>query len=168
MATDPTIIAAPAAGMDLTIAKTHSPNTVVAGQTFTYFSYRVERWELAVERHSDCDRDAAGGSDDYCALWRRLDLRVSHAHLYSQRRAPPAASYPDITVTVSCRCQCGAWHGDEYSRSSRAAATRTTRNNTATDPTIITSPTGGTDLTITKTQTGGVVMPGQQITFTSG
>ena len=41
-----------------------------------------------------------------------------------------------------------------------------TGNNTATDPTVITSPAAGPDLTLTKAQTGGVVMAGQLITFT--
>ena len=36
-ATDPTLIAVPAPGMDLTITKRHSPQTVVPGQTFSYF-----------------------------------------------------------------------------------------------------------------------------------
>ena len=41
-----------------------------------------------------------------------------------------------------------------------------TGNNTATDPTVITSPVVGPDLTLTKAQSEGVVVAGQPITFT--
>ena len=39
-------------------------------------------------------------------------------------------------------------------------------NNTATDPTVITSPVGGPDLSLLKTPSAGSVAPGQTITFT--
>ena len=115
-ATDPTIIAAPAPGMDLTITKRHSPNTVVPGQTFTYYfyRYRVERGELAVERRGDRDRDAAGGPDGYGALWRRLDLHSRDTDLHSKRRARPGVELPGDHGDDECRRQCGAWHGDEH------------------------------------------------------
>ena len=72
-ATDPTIIAVPAPGMDLTITKRHSPQTVVPGRRFVLHR-GVERGELSVERRGHSERNAGDGFDSDGARWRRLDL----------------------------------------------------------------------------------------------
>ena len=164
-ATDPTIIAAPAAGMDLTIAKTHSPNTVVAGQTFTYFvsvlnvgsSPSSGTVTVTETPPAGLTITALSGAGWTCAVPTRTCTRNDPL--------PPAASYPDITVTVSVGANVAPGTVTNVAVVS-GGGDPNDANNTASDPTSITSPTGGTDLTLTKTQTGGVVMPGQQITFT--
>ena len=113
-ATDPTIIAVPAPGMDLTITKTHSPMICRTRTNVHVLRDRVERRDLGVERRGDRDRDAAGGGDDYGALWRRLDLHSFDTDLHSKRRARPGGELPRHFGDGECRCQCGAWHGDEH------------------------------------------------------
>jgi uncharacterized repeat protein (TIGR01451 family) len=164
-ASDPTIIAAPAPGMDLTIAKTHSPNTVVPGQTFTYF---VTVLNVGISPSSGTvtvtETPPAGltitalsGAGWTCTVPTRTCTRSD--------ALPPAASYPDITVTMSVGANVAPGTVTNIAVVS-GGGDPNGANNTASDPTIVTSPVSGSDLTITKTQTGGVVMPGQPITFT--
>ena len=165
-ATDPTIIAAPAPGMDLTITKSHSQNTVVPGQAFTYFSYRVERGRLAVERPGDCDRDAAGGGDGYGALRHRMDLHSRNTDLHSKRHARRGDELSGDFGDGECRRQCGAWHGDEHRSRIRAAATRTPattrRRIQQSSPLRQQDPTSR----LRRRSPGAIVIRGQLITFT--
>ena len=77
----------------------------------------------------------------------------------------PATSYPDITVTTSVGA--GVPPGTVTNTAVvSGGGDPNTGNNTATDPTVITSPVGGPDLTLLKTPGAGSVAPGQTITFT--
>src|SRR4029450_7989611 len=76
----------------------------------------------------------------------------------------PTASYPEITVTASVGANVAPGTVTNTAVVS-GGGDPNTANNTATDPTTITSPVAGPDLTLTKTQTDGVVMAGQPITF---
>jgi uncharacterized repeat protein (TIGR01451 family) len=164
-ATDPTIIAAPAAGMDLTIAKTHSPNTVVVGQTFAYFvtvlnvgsSPSSGTVTVTETPPAGLTITALSGAGWTCAVPTRTCTRND--------ALPPAASYPDITVTTNVGANVAPGTVTNTAVVS-GGGDPNGGNNTATDPTSVTSPVSGSDLTIAKTQTGGVVMPGQPITFT--
>jgi len=76
----------------------------------------------------------------------------------------PATSYPDITVTTSVGA--GVAPGTvTNSAVVSGGGDPNAGNNTATDPTVITSPVGGPDLTLLKTPSAGAVAPGQTITF---
>ena len=164
-ATDPTIIAAPAPGMDLTITKRHSPKTVVPGQTFTYFitvlnvgsSPSSGAVTVTETPPAGLTVTALSGAGWTCTVATRTCTRSD--------ALAPAASYPDITVTTSVGA--GVAPGTVTNTAVvSGGGDPNSGNNTATDPTVITSPVSGADLTLTKAQTGGVVMPGQPITFT--
>ena len=113
-ATDPTIIAAPAPGMDLTITKTHSPNTVVPGQTFTYFvtvlnvgsSPSSGPVTVTETPPAGVTVTALSGTGWTCTVATRTCTRSD--------ALAPATSYPDDFGDGECRRQCGAWHGDEH------------------------------------------------------
>jgi len=162
---DPTIIAAPAPGMDLTIAKTHSPSTVVPGQTFTYFvtvlnvgsSPSSGTVTVTETPPGGLTITALSGAGWTCAVPTRTCTRSD--------ALAPAASYPDITVTTSVGANVAPGTVTNTAVVS-GGGDPNGGNNTATDPTTVTSPVSGSDLTIAKTQTGGVVTPGQPITFT--
>ena len=113
-ATDPTIIAAPAPGMDLTITEEAQPVDRRTRTDLHVLHYRVERGDLAVERRGDRDRDAGGGTDGDGAFRRRLDLHSRHTDLHSKRRARPGGELPGYHGDDECRCRGGAWHGDEH------------------------------------------------------
>ena len=95
-----------------------------------------KRRELAVERHGDRDRDAAGGPDDYGALRHRLDLHRRHTDLHSKRRARPDGELPRHHGDDECRRQCGAWHADEQ-RSRLRRRRFELANNTASSPVTV-------------------------------
>jgi uncharacterized repeat protein (TIGR01451 family) len=77
----------------------------------------------------------------------------------------PAASYPDITVTTSVGA--GVAPGTVTNTAAvSGGGDPNSGNNTATDPTVITSPVGGPDLTLLKTPSAGSAVPGQTVTFT--
>ena len=83
-ATDPTVITSPASGPDLTLTKAQSGGVVTVGQPIT-FTLRVTNVGTGPTSGTiDRDGDAAAGPDDYCALWRRLDLRRRNADVPSQ------------------------------------------------------------------------------------
>jgi uncharacterized repeat protein (TIGR01451 family) len=164
-ATDPTIIAAPAAGMDLTITKTHSPNTVVPGQTFTYFvtvlnvgsSPSSGPVTVTETPPAGLTVTALSGAGWTCTVATRTCTR--------SEPLPPASSYPEISVTTSVGA--GVSPGTVTNTAVvSGGGDPNNANNTATDPTTITSPVSGGDLTLTKTNTGDVAMVGQLITFT--
>ena len=74
----------------------------------------------------------------------------------------PAASYPEITVTTSVGA--GVAPGTVTNTAVvSGGGDPNTGNNTATDPTIITAPVSGSDLTMTKTHSrSGVVCRGNR------
>ena len=164
-AEDPTIIAAPAPGMDLTITKEHSPFTVVPGQTFTYFvtvfnvgsSPSSGTVTVTETPPAGLTITALSGAGWTCTVPTRTCTRSDPL--------APAASYPAITVTTSVGANVAPGTVTNTAVVS-GGGDPNNGNNTATDETIITSPVSGSDLTLTKTQTGGVVMAGQPITFT--
>ena len=71
----------------------------------------------------------------------------------------PAASYPEITVTTSVGA--GVAPGTVTNTAVvSGGGDSNPGNNTATDPTIITAPVAGSDLTIAKTHTPSIASPG--------
>ncbi len=153
-ATDPTIIAAPAPGMDLTITKRHSPNTVVPGQTFTYFvtvlnvggSPSSGTVTVTETPPAGVTVTALSGAGWTCTVATRTCTRSD--------ALAPAASYPEISVTASVGASVAPGTVTNTAVVS-GGGDPNTGNNTATDPTVITSPASGPDLTLTKAQTGG-------------
>ena len=164
-AEDPTIIATPAPGMDLTITKRHSPNTVVPGQTFSYFitvsnvggSPSSSQVTVTETPPPGLTVTALSGSGWTCTIATRTCTRSDSL--------APASSYPDITVTTSVGTSVTPGTVTNTAAVSGGGDT-SPGNNTATDPTVVTSPASGPDLTVAKAQGGGVVTPGQLITFT--
>ena len=164
-AIDQTIIAAPAPGMDLTITKRQSLNTVVPGQTFTYFvtvlnvgSTPSNGTVTVTEKPpTGLTITALSGSGWACTV-ATLTCTRSDA-------LAPAASYPEISVTTSVGASVAPGTVTNTAVVS-GGGDPNTGNNTATEQTVITSPASGADVTLTKTQTGGVVTAGQVITFT--
>ena len=77
----------------------------------------------------------------------------------------PASSYPEITVAASVGASVAPGTVTNTAVVS-GGGDPNNGNNTATDPTVITSPAAGPDLTLAKAQSGGVVSRGQPITFT--
>jgi uncharacterized repeat protein (TIGR01451 family) len=164
-ATDPTIIAAPAPGMDLTITKRHSPQTVVPGQTFSYFiavsnvgtSASSGAVTVTETPPAGLTVTALAGAGWTCTVATRTCTRSD--------ALAPASSYPDITVTMSVGA--GVAPGTVTNTAVvSGGGDPNNGNNTATDPTVITSPVAGPDLALTKTHTGAIVMAGQSINLT--
>ena len=158
-ATDPTIIAAPAPGMDLTITKRHSPQTVVPGQTFSYFiavsnvgsSPSSGAVTVTETPPAGLTVTALSGAGWTCTVATRTCTRSD--------ALAPATSYPDITVTTSVGA--GVAPGTVTNTAVvSGGGDPNTGNNTATDPTVITSPVGGPDLTLLKTPSAGAVVAG--------
>ena len=87
-ATDPTIIAAPAAGMDLTIRKSHSPNTVVPGQTFTYVVTVSNIGTSPSSGTVTVTETPPSGPDHHGARRRRLDLHTRTRPALEATRSP--------------------------------------------------------------------------------
>jgi uncharacterized repeat protein (TIGR01451 family) len=164
-ATDPTVIATPAPGMDLTIRKRHSPQTVVAGEVFTYFITVLNVGSgpssgavtVTETPPAGLTVTALSGPDWICTVATRTCTRSD--------ALAPAASYPDITVTTSVGA--GVAPGTVINTAVvSGGGDPNNGNNTATDPTDITSPVGGPDLALTKTPSASVAVPGQTVTFT--
>jgi len=78
----------------------------------------------------------------------------------------PATSYPEISVTTTVGA--GVAPGTVTNTAVVSGGGDVNNgNNTVTDPTVITSPVGGPDVTLTKaTQSAGVAVPGQTVTYT--
>ncbi len=164
-ATDPTIIAAPAPGMDLTIRKTHSPSTVVPGQTFTYFITVLNVGSGPSSGPVTVTETPAAGLTVTALSGAGWTCTVATLTCTRSDALAPAASYPDITVTTSVGA--GVAPGTVTNTAVvSGGGDPNNANNTVTDPTVITSPVLGADLALTKLQTGGIVMAGQPITFT--
>ncbi len=164
-ASDPTIIAAPAAGMDLTITKRHSPLTVVPGQTFTYFitvlnvgnSPSSGPVTVTETPPAGLTITALSGAGWTCTVATRTCTRSD--------ALAPASSYPEITVTMSVGASVAPGTVTNIAVVS-GGGDPNNANNTASDPTIITSPTEGIDLTIAKTHSQSIAVPGQTVTYT--
>jgi uncharacterized repeat protein (TIGR01451 family) len=164
-ATDETIIAAPLSGMDLTITKRHSPLTVVPGQTFSYFiavlnvgsSPSSGTVTVTETPPAGLTVTALSGAGWTCTVATRTCTRSD--------ALAPASAYPDIAVTTSVGVGVAPGTVTNIAVVS-GGGDPNNGNNTATDPTTITSPVGGPDLTLTKTSSAGIVMVGQPITFT--
>src|SRR4029077_7528738 len=77
----------------------------------------------------------------------------------------PATSYPDITVTASVGANVAPGTVTNTAVVSGGGDTNTA-NNTATDPTVITAPVSGSDLTIAKVHSPSSAAPGDNITYT--
>jgi uncharacterized repeat protein (TIGR01451 family) len=75
-----------------------------------------------------------------------------------------SASYPDITVTANIAVSAAGTLVNSVAVS--GGGDSNAGNNTATSPITITPPPAGPDLTLTKTQSAGVIVPGQTLTFT--
>ena len=139
--------------------------TVVPGQTFTYFvtvlnvgsSPSSGTVTVTETPPAGLTVTALSGAGWTCTVATRTCTRSD--------ALAPATSYPEITVTTSVGASVAPGTVTNTAVVS-GGGDPNTGNNTATDPTVITSPAAGPDLTLTKTQTGGVVMAGQPITFT--
>ena len=138
-AEDPTIIAAPAPGMDLTIAKDHSPFTVVPGQTFTYFitvlnvgsSPSSGTVTVTETPPAGMTITALSGAGWTCTVPTRTCTRSN--------ALAPGASYPEISVTTSVGANVAPGTVTNTAVVS-GGGDPNNGNNTATDETIITSP----------------------------
>jgi len=165
-ASDPVLIAAPAPGMDLTIAKTHTPNTVVPGQTFAYSvtvlnvgtSPSSGTVTVTETPPAGLTVTAISGPGWSCTLATRTCTRSDPL--------APTASYPAITVTTLVGA--GVVPGTVTNVAVVSGGGDPNGvNNSASDPTIIASPQAGGDLTLTKVPSvEGVVVVGQVITLT--
>ena len=165
-ATDPTIIAAPAPGMDLTITKRHSPQTVVPGQTFSYFitvsnvgsSPSSGAVTVTETPPAGLTVTALSGAGWTCTVATRTCTRSD--------ALAPASSYPDIIGDDECRRRCGAWHGDEHR--GRLRRRRPEQRQQHGDRSNSHHLSGQQDPTsrLRRRTSAGVVVPGQTITFT--
>jgi uncharacterized repeat protein (TIGR01451 family) len=166
-ATDPTIIAVPAPGIDLTITKRHSPQTVVPGQTFTY-TIAVSNVGGTASSGAVTVTETPPAGLTVTALagagWACTVATPASTCTRSDALAP-ATSYPGIIVTTSVGA--GVSAGTVVNTAVVSGGGDINNgNNTATDPTVINSPVGGPELTLTKTPSASVVVPGQTVTFT--
>ena len=166
-ATDPTTIGGCASGMDLSIAKSHTPSIVVAGQTVTY-TVTVSNVGTAPSSGavtvtetppSGLTITALSGTGWTCTVSTRTCTRSD--------ALAPAASYPAITVTASVGAGVPPGTVTNIAVVSGGGDTNS-GNNTATDPTIITGapPVGASDLTLAKVHTPSIAIPGQTVTYT--
>jgi uncharacterized repeat protein (TIGR01451 family) len=161
--TDGVVIDPPQPGPgNLSITKTHSPSIAIPGEMVTYTvtvtnvgSSPSTGLVIVTETlPPGMTLTTLSGGGWTCTVATQTCTRSDPL--------PPGVSYSSITVTVSVNP--GAAPGTVTNVAGVSGTfDPDTTNNTASDPTIITSP----DLTLTKTQTeGGVVMAGQLITFT--
>ena len=164
-ATDPTVIAAPAPGMDLTITKTHSPNTVVPGQTFTYLVTVLNVGTSPSSGTVTVTETPPAGVTVTALSGAGWTCTVATLTCTRSDALAAETSYPEISVTASVGANVAPGTVTNTAVVSGGGDTNP-GNNTATDPTVITAPASGPDLTLTKAQSGGVVMRGQLITFT--
>ena len=164
-ATDPTIIAAPTPGTDLTITKRHSPLTVVPGQAFTYFIAVLNVGGSASSGVVTVTETPPAGVTITALSGLGWTCTVATRTCTRSDALAPGASYPDISVatTVGASVTPGTLTN---TAGVSGGGDSSTGNNTATDPTTVTAPVAGPDLTLTKTQSGGAVVAGQPITFT--
>jgi uncharacterized repeat protein (TIGR01451 family) len=157
---DPTTVSPAAAGPDLTIQKTHSVS-FVQGQTGTY-TLTVKNVGGAATSGavtvtetppSDLTVTAMSGTNWTCTppTCARSDALA------------PSQSYEPITVTVNVSATAPASLTNVASVS--GGGDTSPANNTASDPTTVSAPVAGPDLTIQKTHSGKFVQ-GQTGTYT--
>ena len=164
-ATDPTVITAPVSGSDLTIAKVHSPSTAVPGETVTYTvtvknvgtSSSSGTVTVTETPPAGLTITALSGTGWTCIVATQTCIRAD--------ALAPAASYPDITVTTSVGASVAPGRMTNIVIVSGGGDSNP-GNNTASDPTTITAPVSGTDLTIAKVHSPSSAVPGQTITYT--
>ena len=113
-ATDPTIIAAPAPGMDLTITKRHSPQTVVPGQTFSYFIAVSNVGSSASSGPVTVTETPPAGLTVTALAGAGWTCTVATRDLHAKRRARPGDELPGHHRDDECRRRRGAWYGDEH------------------------------------------------------
>ena len=162
-ASDPTVIAVPAPAIDLAITKRHSPGTIVPGETITYTvtvanvggSPSSGMVTVTETPPTGLTITALAGAGWTCTIptCTRSDALA------------PATSYPDITVTASVGANVAPGTVTNTAVVSGGGDTNTA-NNTATDPTVITAPVSGSDLTIAKVHSPSSAAPGHTITYT--
>ena len=150
---------------DLTIAKVHSPSSAAPGDTITYTvtvgnvgaspsSGTVTVTETPQTGLTITDLSGAGWT---CVLATLTCLRGD--------ALAPATSYPGITVKASVDPVVAPGRLTNIVIVSGGGDTNT-GNNTASDPTTITAPVSGSDLTIAKVHSPSTAVPGQTITYT--
>jgi uncharacterized repeat protein (TIGR01451 family) len=149
--------------MDLTIRKTHSPNTVVPGQIFTYFVTVLNVGESPSKGTVTVTETLPPGLTIIALSGPGWTCSVPTCT--RSDALAPTDSYPAITVTTKVGANVAPGTVVNSAEVS-GGGDPNDGNNTATDETTITSPASGADLTVAKAQTGGVVKPGQSITFT--
>ena len=101
-------------------------------------------------------------------VWHRLDLHSPSTDLHSKRRARPVGELPSDHGDNECRRQCGAGHVANIAVVS-GGGDPGGANNTASDPTVITSPPSppsAVDFSIAKVHSPVSAAPGQTVTFT--
>jgi uncharacterized repeat protein (TIGR01451 family) len=160
-ARDDTNITSPTSGSDLTIAKAHSPSTIVAGQTVTYAvtvtnvgnSPSSGQVTVTETPPAGLTITALSGTGWACIVATKTCLRAD--------ALAPNTSYPDITVTASVEPSGTGTITNRVAVSGGGDSNPS--NNTATDPAAITSPTtpptapAAPDLTVTKSHSGTFV-----------
>ena len=164
-AEDPTVIAVPAPGMDLTITKRHSQDTVVQGQTFLYIITVLNVGSSPSSGPVTVTETPPAGLTVTALSGPGWTCTVATGTCTRSDALAPASSYPEITVTTVVGASVVPGTVTNTAVVSGGGDSNT-GNNTATDPTVITSPVGGPDLTLTKAQSEGVVVAGQPIKFT--
>ena len=162
-ASDPTTITAPVSGSDLTIAKVHSPSTAVPGQTITY-TVTVKNVGASASSGPVTVTETPPTGLTITALagagWTCTIPTCTRSDALA-----PAASYPDITVTASVGANVAPGTVTNTAVVSGGGDSNTA-NNTASDPTVITAPVSGSDLTIAKVHSPSTAVPGQTVTYT--
>ena len=162
-ASDPTVIAIPASGVDLAIAKRHSPGTIVPGETITY-SVTVANVGGSPSSGAVTVTETPPTGLTVTALtgagWTCTITTCTRSDALA-----PATSYPDITVTASVGASVVPGTVTNTAAVS-GGGDANAANNTATDPTTITAPASASDLTIAKVHSPSSAVPGQTITYT--
>ena len=162
-ASDPTTITAPVSGSDLTIAKVHSPSSAVPGQTITY-TVTVKNVGASASSGPVTVTETPPTGLTITALsgtgWTCTVPTCTRSDALA-----PAASYPEITVTTSVGASVAPGTVTNIAVVSGGGDSNP-GNNTASDPTTITAPVSGSDLTIAKVHSPSTAVPGQTVTYT--
>ena len=148
-ASDPTTVLAP---VDLTIDKSHSRQLHARRQRELYHHGLERRWRRD-HGNDDGHRCAAGWPRLCLRHWHELELRQCqrHGHVHADHSdTRPAASAPDITLTVSVAAAAFPTVTNTASVSGGGEPAGNTGNNSDSDPTTVIAP----DLTISKSHTG--------------
>jgi uncharacterized repeat protein (TIGR01451 family) len=162
--TDPTVVTSPVGGPDLTMLKTPGAGIVAPGQTIT-FTLNVMNVGNAPTSGTITVTEAPppgltvtalSGSGWTCVVATRTCLRAD--------ALPPAASYPEITVTAVIALDAAGTivNGALVS----GGGDTDPGNGSGQGPVEVTPPAAGSDLTLAKARTeSGILLPGQPVTF---